>query len=129
MCQLRGSRQDVSAFGAGRSLDSSNSSSAPDEPRNEPTTFWRSVPAQSGRNWIYGRHNYWLLSGNTTDALRALNTALPLREAQIDLARIDAVSSRYDEARARLRPLLATDSKDFEAPLRDGLRRSESAEL
>jgi GWxTD domain-containing protein len=55
-----------------------------------------------------------LLRGDAADALPSLRAALPLKEAQIGLARIDAVSSRYDEARARLQPLLAADPNDFD---------------
>jgi GWxTD domain-containing protein len=62
-------------------------------------------------------HGY-LLRGRMTDALFHLNRALgrtTLPEAQVDLARIDAMSGRWDEARARLKPLLSADPNRFDA--------------
>ncbi len=59
-----------------------------------------------------------LLRGELDDALRSLTESLqraPLREAQVDLARIDAFSGRWDQARERLRPILAADPNQFEA--------------
>lgn len=52
------------------------------------------------------------------DALRSLNESLkraPLKEAQVDRARIDAFSGRWDQARERLRPILAADPNQFDA--------------
>jgi GWxTD domain-containing protein len=59
-----------------------------------------------------------LLRGKMDDALRNLNEALkgaPLKEAQVDGARIDALSGRWDQARDRLRPILAADPNHFDA--------------
>jgi GWxTD domain-containing protein len=59
-----------------------------------------------------------LLRGKMDDALRSLNESLkraPLTEAQVDRARIDALSGRWDQARDRLRPILAADPNQFDA--------------
>jgi tetratricopeptide (TPR) repeat protein len=59
-----------------------------------------------------------LLRGRMDDALRSLTESLkraPLKEAQVDRARIDALSGRWDQARERLRPILAADPKHFDA--------------
>jgi hypothetical protein len=60
----------------------------------------------------------FLLRGKMDDALRNLNESLkraPLTEAQVDRARIDALSGRWDQARDRLRPILAADPNQFDA--------------
>jgi GWxTD domain-containing protein len=60
----------------------------------------------------------FLLRGKMDDALRSLNESLkrsPLTEAQVDRARIDALSGRWDQARDRLRPILAADPNQFDA--------------
>jgi GWxTD domain-containing protein len=57
----------------------------------------------------------WLLRGDTARAVPSLMAGLPLKEARIDLARVDALAGRCDEARARIRPLLSADPADFEA--------------
>jgi hypothetical protein len=60
----------------------------------------------------------FLLRGEIDDALRSLNESLqraPLTEAQVDRARIDALSGRWDQARERLRPILASDPNQFDA--------------
>ena len=65
------------------------------------------------RNALLGHQ--WLLRGKTAEAADALRAALPLRQAQIDLARLDALAGRYDDARALLQPLLRADANDFDA--------------
>ena len=57
----------------------------------------------------------WLLRGDTKEALGYLQAAAPLREAQVDLARIDALTNHWDQARDRLRPLLAAEPDNFDA--------------
>jgi GWxTD domain-containing protein len=60
----------------------------------------------------------FLLRGKMDEALRSLNESLkraPLTEAQVDRARIDALSGRWDQARERLRPILAADPNQFDA--------------
>ena len=60
----------------------------------------------------------FLLRGKMDDALRNLNESLkrsPRTEAQVDRARIDALSGRWDQARDRLRPILAADPNQFDA--------------
>jgi GWxTD domain-containing protein len=59
-----------------------------------------------------------MLRDKMDDALRNLNESLkraPLTEAQVDRARIDALSGRWDQARDRLRPILAADPNQFDA--------------
>jgi GWxTD domain-containing protein len=59
-----------------------------------------------------------LLRGKMDDALHNLNESLkraPLKEAQVDRARIDAFTGRWDQARERLRPILAADPHQFDA--------------
>jgi len=60
----------------------------------------------------------WLLKGKFDDAMRSLKASLdaaPTREAIIEIARVDASVGRYDEARDRLRQILAARPEDFEA--------------
>ena len=60
----------------------------------------------------------WLLRGRLDQASRSLQASAGLgstREAAIEMARVDAFSGRYDEARARLRPILAAQPGDFDA--------------
>ncbi len=59
-----------------------------------------------------------LLRGKMDEALRNLNESLklvPLKEAQVDRARIDAFSGRWDQARERLRRILKADPNQFDA--------------
>lgn len=59
-----------------------------------------------------------LLRGQMGDAVQSLTESLkraPLQEAQVDRARVDAFSGRWDQARDRLRPILAADPKQFDA--------------
>ena len=59
-----------------------------------------------------------LLRGKMDDALQSLNESLkraPLKEAQVDRARIDAFAGRWDQARERLRPILAAEPNEFDA--------------
>jgi GWxTD domain-containing protein len=67
----------------------------------------------SARRVLLGRE--WLLRGRTDEARAELSRALPLREAQIELARLEAAEGRLDAARVRIRPLLAADRADFDA--------------
>ncbi len=60
----------------------------------------------------------WLLRGNldlASRSLQASTAAGTTKEAAIEMARVDAFSARYDEARARLRPVLASQPGDFDA--------------
>jgi GWxTD domain-containing protein len=60
----------------------------------------------------------WLLRGKFEEAKRSLQASLdssPTREASIEMARLDASTGHYDEARDRLRPILASHPKDFDA--------------
>jgi GWxTD domain-containing protein len=60
----------------------------------------------------------WLLRGRVTEARQHIESALasvPIRQAQIDLARIDVMAGHWDEARTRIRSILADDPQNFEA--------------
>jgi GWxTD domain-containing protein len=59
-----------------------------------------------------------LLRGKSAEAQTSLLAALrlaPLKQARIDLARIDALAGHWDDARNRVREVLAEDPKNFEA--------------
>ena len=60
----------------------------------------------------------WLLRGRTVEARTNLVAALtkaPIKQAQIDLARIDALAGHWDDARNRVKSVLAEEPKNFEA--------------
>jgi GWxTD domain-containing protein len=60
----------------------------------------------------------WLLRGNFDQALSSLQASLaagPTREANIEMARLDAAAGRYDDSRNRLRRILASQPNDFDA--------------
>lgn len=60
----------------------------------------------------------WLLRGKLTEARQSLQASLertPTRDGSIEMARLDAITGHYDEARGRLRPILAANPKDFDA--------------
>ncbi len=60
----------------------------------------------------------WLLRGKVAEAQASLNAAVnagQIDQAQIDLARIDVVQSRWDAARSRVQSVLTSDPKNFEA--------------
>ncbi len=57
----------------------------------------------------------WLLKGNSKRALPLLEGASELMVAQVDLARIEALTNRWDTARARLRKVLEADPANFDA--------------
>ena len=60
----------------------------------------------------------WLLKGNFDQAQRNLQASLeagPTREANLEMARLDAAAGRYDDSRNRLRKVLAAQPNDFDA--------------
>jgi hypothetical protein len=60
----------------------------------------------------------WLLRGKLEQARATLQASLdsvPTKEAVVEFARVDALQGRYDEARDRLRPVLAAQPKYFDA--------------
>ena len=60
----------------------------------------------------------WLLRGNTAEARKSLQSSLDLHltnSAQIELARADALDGNLDQARDRVRDVLAIQPKNFEA--------------
>ena len=60
----------------------------------------------------------WLLHGNLEQARRSLEESLSrasTREGNIEMARLEASSGHYDEARDRLNSILAKQPKDFDA--------------
>lgn len=60
----------------------------------------------------------WLLRGKLEEARHSLEASLQkgsTREGNIEMARLEASTGRYDEARNRLRPILAARPNDFDA--------------
>jgi GWxTD domain-containing protein len=60
----------------------------------------------------------WLLRGNLEQARRSLEESLSrasTREGNIEMARLEASSGQYDEARDRLNSILTAQPKDFDA--------------
>ena len=60
----------------------------------------------------------WLLRGKLDLAQRSLQSSLNIadtKEAQIEMARLDATAGRYDQARDRLRGMLAAQPNNFDA--------------
>jgi GWxTD domain-containing protein len=72
--------------------------------------------APAARQALIGHE--WLLRGHTAQARVSLAAALnmgPVPEARVDLARLDALAGRWDDARNRVRAVLNDDPKNFEA--------------
>jgi len=60
----------------------------------------------------------WLLRGKIEQARVSLQASLdssPTKEAQVEIARVDALEGHYDEARDRLRQVLAIQPNYFDA--------------
>src|SRR5579864_1305668 len=60
----------------------------------------------------------WLLRGQLYQARISLKASLdsaPTKEAEVEIARVDALQGRYDEARDRLRQVLASQPNYFDA--------------
>jgi tetratricopeptide (TPR) repeat protein len=60
----------------------------------------------------------WLLRGKLDQARVSLQASLdsaPTKEAEVEVARVDALQGHYDEARDRLRQILATQPNYFDA--------------
>ncbi len=60
----------------------------------------------------------WLLRGNVEQTRASLEASLSFastREGNIEMARLEAFTGDYDEARGRLNSILATQSNDFDA--------------
>ena len=60
----------------------------------------------------------WLMRGNLDEARKNLELSLSkgaTPEAQVELARVDALAGRLDEARDRVRRVLADRPNDFQA--------------
>lgn len=94
--------------------------------------FENAAPAQSRNSGVLVSYNANLapalrytsigeqrvLRGQLREARGALEKALeaaPVERAQIDLARVEALSGGWDEARARLRPILDSEPRNFDA--------------
>jgi tetratricopeptide (TPR) repeat protein len=59
----------------------------------------------------------WLMRGNLVEARKNLEMSLtkgPTSEAQVELARVDALAGHLDEARDRVRRVLADRPNDFQ---------------
>jgi GWxTD domain-containing protein len=60
----------------------------------------------------------WLLRGKPDEARKSLDASLAkgtTAEAQIELARVEVMAGRLDQARDRIRPILAASPNDFQA--------------
>jgi tetratricopeptide (TPR) repeat protein len=69
------------------------------------------------RRYAFVGHQ-WLLRGNVAEARKSLAASLAegaTLDAQIELARVDVVGGRLDEARDRLRRVLAVRPDEFQA--------------
>jgi hypothetical protein len=90
--------------------------SAPNLPlKSTVISFNANLPSASRVAFI---GHQWLIRGNIAEARRALNASLATgetHEAQVDLARADAMSGGLDPARERVRKVLAARPDDFEA--------------
>ena len=106
---------EAEANGETRRVNFVSKKTDPDAPSPALVSFNANLSAAS-RYALIGHE--LLLRGKMDDALRSLNESLkraPLKEAQVDRARIDAFSGRWDQARERLRPILAADPHQFDA--------------
>jgi hypothetical protein len=71
--------------------------------------------SKASRNALAGHE--WLLRGDTRQSLYYLQAAIQqgaVKEAQVDLARIDALTNHWDQARDRLRDVLSEDPNNFD---------------
>jgi GWxTD domain-containing protein len=106
---------EAEANGETRRVNFVSKKTEPDIPSPALVSFNANLSAAS-RYALIGHE--LLLRGKMDDALRSLNKSLkraPLKEAQVDRARIDAFSGHWDQARERLRPILAADPNQFDA--------------
>jgi GWxTD domain-containing protein len=106
---------EATANGETRRVSFVSKKTEPDTPSPGLVSFNANLSAAS--RYAFIGHEL-LLRGKMEDALANLNESLkraPLREAQVDRARIDAFSGRWDQARERLRPILAADPNHFDA--------------
>jgi GWxTD domain-containing protein len=106
---------EATSNGETRRVEFVSKKTEPDTPSPALVSFNANLSAAS-RYALIGHE--LMLRGKMDDALHNLNESLkraPLREAQVDRARIDAFSGRWDQARERLRPILAADPHQFDA--------------
>ena len=106
---------EATAKGETRRVAFVSKKTEPDTPSPALVSFNANLSAAS-RYALIGHE--LLLRGKMDDALRSLNESLkraPLKEAQVDRARIDAFAGRWDQARERLRPILAAEPNEFDA--------------
>jgi GWxTD domain-containing protein len=115
--QLEPGKYDLEAASNGETRRISFvSSKTPADPASPALISFNANLAPASRYALIGHE--LLLHGKMDDAVRSLTESLkraPLKEAQVDRARIDALSGRWDQARDRLRPLLAADPNYFDA--------------
>lgn len=72
---------------------------------------------QPALRWSFLVHQ-WLLKNNLGEARRCLEASLALgvtKDAEVELARAEALAGQWDEARARVRKILAMQPNDFES--------------
>jgi GWxTD domain-containing protein len=108
-------RLEASSASATQYLDFENSKSAAFSPTGTLISYNANL-APSARRALLG--DQWVLRGNLAEARRVFETAVneaPSERAQIGLARVDALAGKWDDARERLRPLLAASPRNFDA--------------
>jgi len=89
---------------------------SPDDSADRSLLSFNANLSAAARQALIGHE--WLLRGHGAEAQTNLEEALklaPIRQARIDLARIDALAGRWDDARNRVKAILAEDPKNFEA--------------
>lgn len=71
---------------------------------------------QPALRWSFLGHQWWL-KNELVEARRCLEASLALgvtKDAEVELAREEALAGQWDEARARVRKILAVQPNDFE---------------
>ncbi len=108
-------RVDAETDDDAKSLELDLSSSAGERARPYLLSFNANLSAAEREAQI---GHEWLLRGSMNEAranLEASLDAAPTEQARIDMARLDAMTEKWDDARDRVRAVLAEDPKNFEA--------------
>jgi GWxTD domain-containing protein len=83
----------------------------------DPTLLSFNANLDPALRWSFLGHQ-WLLKNNLPEARRCLETSLSFgvtKEAQVELARAEALAGQWDSARTRARQILATQPNDFDS--------------
>ena len=89
----------------------------PGRPSRDPTLLSFNANLYPALRWSFLGHQ-WLLQNNVAAARRCLESSLAAgvtKEAQVELARADALAGHWDAARTRVRQILAAHPNDFDA--------------